>query len=124
MRRLSRKRVYFHRHAVLADSGGAGTCRDQISIANLFSGLTITFKSGLGGTITLESALPHIGVTMSIEGPGASVIAINGAGEYRIFDVEALGGTISISGLTIENGSDKADNYGGAAINVGSPICK
>ena len=53
---------------------------------------------------------------MSIVGPGTSVVAIDGAGSTRLLTVDA--GSVSISGLTFQNGSDQADGVGGGAADV------
>jgi len=98
----------------LADDGGAGELGAAITAANASPGSTITFASGINGTITLTSALPTITAGMTIQ--GAYVIAVDGAAEYRPFYINAPGASVTISGLTIRNGSDEADNLGGAGI--------
>jgi hypothetical protein len=81
------------------------------------AGSTITFASGLSGTITLGSTLPTIVQPTTIAGPGAGQITIDGNDAYRVFYVNA-GATddVSISGLTIANGNTAA--FGGAGILV------
>jgi parallel beta helix pectate lyase-like protein len=82
------------------------TLRDAIDDANLDPGSTISFRSGLSGTITLGSALPSITVPMTINGPGAGQITVSGDDAYRPFYVNTpTGDDVSISGLTIANGS-------------------
>jgi predicted outer membrane repeat protein len=65
----------------------------------------IRFSAGLSGTINLQSALPSIGSSVSIFGPGADVITVNrqtGSGQYPVFAVGAS--TVLIDGLSITNG--------------------
>jgi len=99
-----------------ADTSGASDCavagntdcslRDAISNANGDPGSSIGFRSGLSGTITLGSALPAIFVPMTISGPGGAQITVDGDDAYRPFDIDpAPGDDVSISGLTITNGS-------------------
>jgi hypothetical protein len=103
----------------LADDGGSGELRTAISAANLTAGATITFKPGLSGTITLTDNLPYIQSAMTVAGPGAQVIAIDGAGRYRPFTINAS--SVTISGLTIRNGNSQSapDGGGGGAIDSG-----
>ena len=103
----------------LADDGSAGTLRAAINQANSdANGDTITFQSGLTGAITLTSGLPSITTSMTIQGPGESILAVDGAKMYRPFDISAPGGSITLSGLMIQNGSDQADTFGGGGIYV------
>jgi CSLREA domain-containing protein len=99
-----------------ADTSGATDCtvgtnttcslRDAIDAANGDPGSTITFRSGLSGTIMLESALPTITVPTTISGPGASQIAVSGEDAYRVFYISpSPGDDVSISGLTISDGA-------------------
>jgi CSLREA domain-containing protein len=107
----------------LADSAPANdgicTLREAITAANLdtASGAAagecgagsgadaITF--GVGGPITLASALPAITTDLSIAGAGA--ITVSGASAYQLFVITA--GTVTLSGLTITGGA--AANGGG-----------
>jgi len=105
-----------------AGSCGSGTCslRDAITQANTDnSGDTILFQSGLTGTITLGSALPAITSTnLTIQGPGANVLTISGAGQYPI--LWTSGTELEewiISGLTFANG-----NASGSQVSNGGAI--
>ena len=90
-----------------ADSG-SGSLRDVI--ANAANGDTIEFS--VTGTITLTSGEVFISQgSLNITGPGASSLAISGNNSSRIFDIGA-GAVVSISGLTIENGSEALDPFG------------
>ncbi len=60
----------------------------------------------VSGAINLQSALPGLSSDINMQGPGANVLTVRrdaGVG-FRVFDVPA-GATVSISGLTISNGT-------------------
>ena len=85
---------------------GAGSLRDTIKAAR--SGDTIVFASSLSGqTITLTSGELAISKSLDIEGPGAGLLAISGNNASRVFDISQNQKpvTVTIAGLTIENGS-------------------
>jgi hypothetical protein len=106
-----------------ADTTGATDCADSANTdctlrqaildGNNDPGSTITFRSGLSGRITLGSGLPFIFVPMTISGPGAGQLAIDGNGAGRVFDIYTdTGDDVSISGLTITNGSTSGPGAG------------
>jgi parallel beta-helix repeat protein len=83
---------------------------------------TITFDLPAGPqTINLTGALPSIADSLTISGPGASLLTVrrDTGGKYRIFDIPVSGLTIAISGLTIRDGWTSsqmlpvAERYGG-----------
>ncbi|MBI5774316.1 MAG: right-handed parallel beta-helix repeat-containing protein, partial [Verrucomicrobia bacterium] len=91
----------------LADSG-AGTLRDAVTNANATAGAhTITFQSGLTGTINLDTVLPNLTQPLTIAGPGAAALTVrrNGAGTYGAFYVTAYSTmtNLVVSGLTFKN---------------------
>jgi len=107
---------------------GAGSLRAAITSANTAGAGDITFAGGVTGTITIASELPEInslfnGAVVNIIGPGAGSLAISGNNADRIIINE---GTLSISGVTLENGnsattSSNDDLAGaGAILNAGS----
>ena len=77
-------------------------------------GNTITFEDGVTGTINLAAALPSL-ANVSIEGPGPDLLTVRRdvVAIFRIFAVDDPNVPVSISGLTISNGSVSG---GGAAI--------
>jgi hypothetical protein len=92
-----------------------GSLRQAIAAAA--SGDTINFDPTLNGqTITLTSGELGIGQNLTITGPGANLLAINGNANGRVFNI-APGADVTISGLTITNGSVPADNVGGGVFN-------
>ena len=79
---------------------------------------TITFA--VTGTVNLTGPLPDLTVSVNIEGPGADLLTVrrDTGGFYRIFTV-GTGATVSISGLTISNGS-LGGSGGGGILNSGT----
>jgi CSLREA domain-containing protein len=114
----------------LADDGD-GTCtdtkctlRDAITYAS--AGATITFS--VKGAITLAQCTLGIDKDLTISGPGADQLAVDGNRQCREFRVIcpplpslacALVPDVRISGLTIRNGYDDA---GGGIINFGGNL--
>ncbi len=85
--------------------GSDCTLREAINAANATAGAdVITFKSGVTGTITLQSGLGPLTVTdsVTITGPGARSLAVSGGSAIRVFTFSS--GTNSVSGLSIING--------------------
>lgn len=99
----------------LIDSG-AGSLRQAIESANASAEPnTIEFNAALNGTIILSSALPALVGELLISGPGAAVITVNGNSLYQPFFVPSES-TVTITGLTIENGLAQ---FGGGIGNEG-----
>jgi Right handed beta helix region len=100
----------------LADTG-PGSLRQAITDANGALGSdTITFASGLTGTISLATDFPDITQPLTIQGPGAGVITVNGGGDgtltgshHRIFYGNLPGATdqVTVSGLTVTGGGNE-----------------
>jgi hypothetical protein len=92
--------------------------RGAITLANETPGADqIIFAQGLTGTILLQSELPRIMSEVSIQGPGAGVLAIGNAGNTgdlaRILEIEDGNDSafvITISGLRIFGGTIGIDN--------------
>jgi hypothetical protein len=112
-----------------ADSSSGGACttptnndcslREAIGLANANSGAdTIQFNSNLSGqTISLTTDVLAIDEALTITGPGASDLTIDGGGSYEIFyiDPSTTYDPVSISGLNLTNGFIGSD--GGAIHN-------
>jgi hypothetical protein len=99
------------------------TLRDAINLSNALTGVSdvISFRSGLTGTITLGSDLPTITDPVTIQGPGASAVTIDGDNAHRIFDLAPVtaGDPVAISGLSLiggNPGTSAVDNDSGGAI--------
>jgi hypothetical protein len=108
------------------------TLRNEIAAAQ--PGDTIVFASGLQ-TISLGGSELEINKNLTIQGPGASLLAVSGDLESRVFRVDA-GVSVTIKGLTIEGGGgasadtitlwtggnfpDYYDGHGGGILNLGT----
>ncbi len=99
-----------------ADSG-AGSLRQAIDDANNNPGAdVISFGPGAVGTILLQSGLPVVGDDVDIQGPGASVLTVDGGGQFSLFAFDFTDSTIS--GLTLTGGqaSTQYDSGSGGGI--------
>ncbi|MFN2624095.1 MAG: choice-of-anchor Q domain-containing protein [Chthoniobacterales bacterium] len=96
------------------------TLREAITIAG--NGDVIQFAPTVTGTITLGGAGElFLQQNITINGPGANLLTINGANATRIFEIQ-VGSTVSISGLTITNGfvgGAGGEGQGGGILNNG-----
>ena len=114
--------------STLADSG-AGSLRQAMLDANSAGGVdTITFMSGLTGTIDVLSDLPYLDGGIDLQGPGASVITIDGGWAendantgnslFVLDDIDVAEGASTISGVTLTGGNahfyDEDEGSGGA----------
>ena len=123
------------------NDNGAGSLRDALAIAN--DGDTID-ATGVSGTILLTSGELQITHGVTISGPGADQLAVDGNAQSRVFYVNS-GKTVTVSGLSIRNGhvtnlygggvynedtaltvincsiSGNSADYGGGIYNVGGP---
>src|SRR5206468_3409708 len=79
------------------------------------SGDVITFDNGVTGTITLSSSLSLDSKALTIQGPGASLLTIDGNNVGSVFALTAppvgSASPTTISGLTIQHGA--SDRGGG-----------
>src|SRR5262245_59163887 len=84
------------------NDAGAGSLRQTIISAA--AGDTIVFAAGVTGTIALTTGLLDINKNLTIQGPGANVLAVSGSNASKVFQIEP-GVTVAISGLTVQNGT-------------------
>lgn len=102
---------------------GDGSLRQAILLANNNPGPDIV-DFAITGTITLTSGELAITDALTIIGPGAGKLTINGNYASRVFDIEST--TVSMSGLTITNGvadtSAVGGSIGGAIRNTGGAL--
>jgi hypothetical protein len=96
-----------------------GSLRDAVNQANAAGGAdTITFQSGLSGTINVASQI-DITDELDIVGPGSDVITLDGGDANRL--LYSTGPGLAVSGLTFTNGdTDGASNGGAIAAYGGS----
>ncbi len=93
------------------NDSGAGSLRALIVAAG--SGDTVEFESGVSGTISLTSAIA-VEKSLTIVGPGASLLKIDAGHKSRIFETTGAFSSISVSvsGLTLAEGA--SSQLGGA----------
>jgi predicted outer membrane repeat protein len=119
------------REAIMLVDGNLGRSLSSAEqaqvVGTLGSSDTIQFNLPAGAqTITLTRGALAITKPMSIVGPGAGTLTINGNNADRIFAVgtsDNLSLVAAISGLTITNGnarSSSIDHYGGGLVNFGT----
>src|SRR5260370_16215626 len=86
------------------NDSGSGSLRQAILDANQTPGAdVIQFQSGLTGTITLTSGPLTISDTVTITGPGAALLAIDGNHAGRVLSIAGLTPNGTLSGLSIEH---------------------
>jgi hypothetical protein len=99
------------------NDGGPGSLRWEIGAANSDTiPDIITFQAGLTGTIAMSFSSTQMSITQSVTivGPGASLVTIDAGHNLRIFDIDNLSAVInvSISGLTLTGGNGRDVNTG------------
>jgi phage tail protein X len=85
----------------------ADTASLRFAVNHAQAGDTITFDSALNGqTITLDPGNMELQLNypITIQGPGASLLAISGGNKVPVFFIANTTGTVTISGLTITEG--------------------
>ena len=92
------------------NDSGSGSLRQALADAN--QGDTIDFA--VTGTIGLTSGELLVAGSITISGPGAENLAVDGNKQSRVFHITS-GQTVAISGLTIINGH--AAEFGGGIYN-------
>jgi hypothetical protein len=99
----------------LADSG-PGTLRAAIQTADASQSGNSTINFAVTGTIDLQSVLPDLANNITIKGPGASSLTVERAAgassNFWIFNVLSRQ-TVSLSGLTVANGTNGGIQNGG-----------
>jgi len=99
------------------NDSGPGSFRLAIQQADASSGDTINFANGVTGVILLQSALPQITASVTINGPGSSNLAIDGQQMYPC--IKSSANAVSISGLTIRK-CNNSGQPGGGIFNLGT----
>ena len=92
------------------NDSGEGSLRQAVDNANTTSGATITFDPGVTGSIVLTGGQLLLNKSMTLLGPGADRLALQGAGS-RIFNVN--GSPVVIRGFTVTGGNVGPANGGG-----------
>src|SRR6516162_8701926 len=96
------------------NDSGFGSLRQALAIAN--DGDTID-ATGVSGTIFLTSGELQVTHNVTINGPGAGNLAVNGNATFRGF--ENFASNVAISGFTITNGAASGIVEGGGILNHG-----
>jgi hypothetical protein len=91
-----------------ANDSGPGSLRQALAIAN--DGDTID-ATGVSGVITLTSGTLLVNHSVTINGAGADVLAVDGNMGSRVFQTLSAK-TVTISGFTIRNGHTGTDGAG------------
>src|SRR4029077_13247788 len=97
------------------NDSGPGSLRDAIAVAN--DGDEITFA--VTGIITLTSGQLTVNNNITISGPGAGSLAVDGNANAGVFFINS-GVTVTISGLSITNGN--ASSLGGGIYNGSATV--
>jgi len=90
------------------NDSGSGSLRQALADANDGDTIDVTVI----GAIALTSGELLVDKSVTIFGPGAATLAVNGNAMSRVFHI-ASGKTVSISGLTLTNGAATSENGGG-----------
>jgi predicted outer membrane repeat protein len=106
--------------AVMMPGDAPGTLRQAIFDANALPGAdTIEFQNGLTGTILLTEGELPVSDSLTINGPGAAVLTVDGSGSpagSRVINVgdgdDLTNSDFDLSGVTITGGNSSGD--GGA----------
>jgi hypothetical protein len=95
------------------NDSGLGSLRQALAVAN--NGDTVD-ATGISGVITLTSGQLLVEKSVTINGAGADVLAVDGNATSSIFQIGtgATAPTVTISGLTIRNGEG---GFGGGILN-------
>jgi hypothetical protein len=97
------------------NDSGPGSLRNALAVAN--DGDEITFA--VTGTITLTSGQLTVNSDITISGPGAGSLAVDGNAKTGVFFINS-GVTVTISGLSITNGN--AFSLGGGIYNGSATV--
>src|SRR4029079_16686061 len=77
-----------------------------------------TISIDVTGTITLASPLPTLSFTLTINGPGASRLTIQGSAATS--PLITVDGTVQISGVTLTGGANASNDGGAILVTSGS----
>ncbi len=103
----------------LADSG-PGTLRDAVGLANGTPGVPDTITFTVTGNLVLTSGELIVTDTLSIDGPGARALTIDGNINGRLFQIQNNTTNFSLSGVTLTRGLTNGN--GGAILNNGGNL--
>jgi len=97
---------------------GSGSLRQAI----IGAASTATISFAVTGSIVLARSLPIITNSLTINGPGAANLSIDGNNLKRIFFVDAPGNTVTFSNITLANGLARGGEGGSGASGGGGGL--
>jgi hypothetical protein len=98
------------------DGTGPGSLRQ--AIINAQENDTIAFADDVRGTILTGGQQLHVITGLTILGPGANLLTIDGGNmSQRVISVDAPGHTVAISGLTFTRGNSSGSSGAGGILN-------
>ncbi|MFL6334170.1 MAG: Ig-like domain repeat protein [Pyrinomonadaceae bacterium] len=104
----------------LRDALAAAATGDTITFSNSAAGGAVNFFDGSQHAITLNTGELTIGKSLTVTGPGASVLTVDANQASRVFNIGG-GVTASLSGLTLANGKVSGNpSQGGGILNDGT----
>lgn len=101
------------------NDAGAGSLRE--AVATTPAGEVVDFAPALTGTITLSSGQILVDKALTIAGPGAPALTVVNAGG-RVFEVNAGGAAVAISGLRMTGTGHPVTANGGAVHNTSGAL--
>ena len=121
LRNRSAYRARLHANPVVTSNADAGPGSLRQAIEDACAGDTITFS--VASPIHLTSGTLELSRAVTISGPGADQLTVDGSGgSFRIFTIDS-GAIVTISGLTISGGFVSSGTpYGGGIGNLGGSL--
>lgn len=95
------------------NDSGPGSLRQAILDANANTGADVIQITAIG-TVALLSPLPAIIDPVTIQGPGAALLRIDGQDLYRVFDIGSV--AVTLADLTVQRGQVSGVSDDGAGI--------
>lgn len=100
---------------VVTNTNASGPGSLAATVAAATSGDEVTFAPGVTGTIDLDATIAVTQQSLSITGPGAGKLTIDGQGK-RIFENPVSGRSLSLTGLTLTDAAAPAGDINGGAV--------
>jgi fibronectin-binding autotransporter adhesin len=103
---------------IVANTNDSGTGSLRQTVLDAAAGDAISFAPNVTGAITFSNSAVALSQDVTIQGPGARLLAINGSTNNHIFTVST--GAVVIADLTLSNG--RSINGGGIQLGGGALI--
>ncbi len=101
------------------NDSGAGSLRQAILDANASAGDDLIEITAVG-TLILQSPLPTITESVTIQGPGTTLFKVDGQNLYRVFDIGII--PVTIADLTVQQGNITGNDANGGGIRSGKSL--